>query len=115
MPYGVRVIDRVGDMTDWDQASFTDGEYARWAAGQAQYVGAPGGGAGGGGVGGSGLAGQIAVWVNATDVGGSAGLRWDGTAVVTARVTGLTAPVAGTDAVNRAYADMAVARSWMGV
>lgn len=113
MPYGVRVIDRVGDMTDWDQASFADGEYARWAAGQAQYVGAPIGA--GSGVGGGGLEGQVAFWVNAADVGGSAGLRWDGAALVTARVTGLAAPTEATDAVNRAYADVALARSWMGV
>lgn len=40
MPSAVRVIDRVADMDDWDQTSFTDGKWVRWDAVQGKFVAA---------------------------------------------------------------------------
>jgi hypothetical protein len=38
-----RVIDRVSDMSDWDQSAFTDGQVAMWDEGTGTFIGiAPG-------------------------------------------------------------------------
>jgi len=40
MPKAIRVFDKVGELTDWDQASFTtDGMIAQWNALMQKYVG----------------------------------------------------------------------------
>jgi hypothetical protein len=39
MPLALRVIDKVADLSDWDQSSFTNGMFVMWDATSGQYIG----------------------------------------------------------------------------
>jgi hypothetical protein len=39
MPLAVRVIDKVADLSDWNQSTFTDGLYVQWDATSGKFVG----------------------------------------------------------------------------
>ena len=39
MPLAIRVIDKVAELSDWDQASFVNGMFVMWDATSGQYIG----------------------------------------------------------------------------